>query len=158
MNKRKYLFTMVVVLILLCFTGCYIRHTVGYYETLQVKMDSFEYNNEAKFYYYDNAKDLEKLDAKTFGKYNEEFFRKKSLIVVTFLRGVNTEYKKIYFFGSTITIEGYFNEDEPQVSWTLNLEIDDKIQDIDMYRVEINDYIESDINEESSNVTNNYKK
>lgn len=119
------------VLILLCifFTSCTTGIKVNRYDTLKITIDNLEYACDAKLYYYDNAKEVKKLNNHLFDKYDSSYFKDDSLIIVTLKESENNHFNISNIINGTLPVYKDILLDDNYVNWTFILEIENKVKD-----------------------------
>lgn len=125
---KKFLFVTCLLLMLLTFTGCTYIYEVGDFKAINQKIDDFEYNIEGKLYYFDNEDEVTKLN-EVFSKYDKTYFTERSLIVVTVMSSMNTEYSMNKIKNHTVSIFKNPTEDLDITEWTLIIEVKKKIKE-----------------------------
>lgn len=125
---KKFLFVTCLLLMLLTFIGCTYIYEVDDFKAINQKIDDFEYNIEGKLYYFDNEDEVTKLN-EVFSKYDKTYFTERSLIVVTVMSSMNTEYSMNKIKNHTVSIFKNPTEDLDITEWTLIIEVKKKIKE-----------------------------
>lgn len=140
MYKKYFIITIIMVIIIPLLTGCTVGYCINNFQALKLTIDELDYNEDAKLYYYDNVKDLEKLNNDIFTKYDSFYFKDNSLLVITLIDNNLNVYVEEKIKNGTISINREIVLDSELINWTLLLEINDKIPDIENFIVYFNDY------------------
>ena len=143
---KKLITLFIFTLVSLLLTSCTVGYKINNFEALKYKIDGLEYDEEAKINYFESSEDFEKifytdydssLSYSYFSKYDESYFKNNSLILISVKDYKENEYfaKSNGIKNGTISINRFCNNESELVNWTLVLEIEDKIPDINHYIV-----------------------
>lgn len=125
---------------LLCFiiSSCTTGYGVKHFDAMNKKIDSLEYTKDAKLNYYDDFSKLTQLNNDVFNKYDKIYFKESSLILITLEDNEDIEYTLEGIKNGVIAINRNVNIESQMTNWTLLLEVDGKIPDINNFYIHFN--------------------
>ena len=125
---------------LLCFIicSCTTGYGVKHFDAMNKKIDSLEYTKDAKLNYYDDFSKLTQLNNDVFNKYDKIYFKESSLILITLEDNEDIEYTLEGIENGVIAINRNVNIESQMTNWTLLLEVDGKIPDINNFYIHFN--------------------
>lgn len=133
MKKIFYIISLLMMCLFL--NACTIGHRINKFEVLQLTIENLEYTDQAKINYFDENKDLVILDNDKFAKYDKNYFKEHSLIIITLRDNKDNVYNESGIKNGKIAIDRQVAIDSELTNWTLILEIEDKILDIENFIV-----------------------
>jgi len=137
--KKLNVFLMFVMLIML--VGCDRGYTVTYFEALDLSIDGLSYNEDPTINYFGSLDELKKLNCDAFEKYNDEFFKNNSLVLVSFKDYEKNAYASPSIFNGSMGFYRYVAIEKEMIDRILLLEIMGKASDIEGYYFHFNDEI-----------------
>lgn len=132
----KKIFYMISLLMMCLFlNACTIGHRINKFDALQLTIENLEYTDQAKINYFDEIKDLAFLNNDMIAKYDKTYFKEHSLIIITLKDYKDNVYNESGIKNGKISIDRQVAIDSELTNWTLILEIEDKIPDIENFIV-----------------------
>ena len=136
MKKNFYMISLIMMCLFL--NACTIGHRIKKFDALQLTIENLEYRDQAKINYFNEIKDLAILNNDMFAKYDKTYFKEHSLIIITLKDNKDNVYNESGIKNGTIAIDRQVIKDSEITNWTLILEIEDKIPDIENFIVSFN--------------------
>lgn len=140
MKKLSYILCILVVLLSL--TACIQTNSVNKFLVLQESINGLEYTEETKVYYYDNINTLKDLDNTVLDKYDDDYFKNDSLVIITLKDNNKNEYHFLSMSNGPIVIDRYLNKTGELIEWTFILEIKNKVPNGENLVVEFKNTLE----------------
>ena len=102
----KKIFYMISLLMMCLFlNACTIGHRIIKFDALQLAIENLDYTDQAKINYFDEIKDLVILDNDMFSKYDKNYFKEHSLIIITLRDNKDNVYNESGIKNSKIAID-----------------------------------------------------
>lgn len=126
---KKIISAIIFSILLLVFSGCTTGYGVNNFFVLNDKIEFLDYSKEAIIYYYDKKDVSFELETNKFGKYDNDYFNDKSLIIITIIDDEKIEFSCLGIKNNTIAISRDNVGGEKLINWTLIIEVEGKIRD-----------------------------
>lgn len=126
---KKIISAIIFSILLLVFSGCTIGYSVNKFFALNDKIEFLDYSKEAIIYYYDKKDVSFELETNKFGKYDNDYFNDKSLIIITIIDDEKIEFSLLNIKNNKIAISRDNIGEEKLINWTLIIEVEGKISD-----------------------------